>query len=988
MALFIYKLRVSFSKLTKILNRRKSVQLIAAICLFGIMMSTISITGYAQEGETGKITGILVDHETGDPLIGANVIIEGTTMGASTDLEGAFSITSVPVGTYTILILYVGYQETRITEVEIVAGESFKIDLGVKTEAITTDEVVVTAKLLENTEASLMKKRQKSAAVSDAVSAEEFAKTGSSDAADAVKQVVGASVVDGKYVYVRGLGDRYSNTQLNGAELPSSDPYKKAFQLDLLPTNLLDNIVTVKTFTPDRPGNFSGGIVDVATKAFPEDFTFKIGYSASVHSIATGNSNFLTYAGGDRDWLGTDDGTRALPDVLADGTITQDDLPSSRTDVRTDPAGDKGTASVTAGSSFTETMDFVRTSAPVNQGFSLSVGDQVATGGNTSLGYMASLTYKRSYDYYDNGEVGIYSLNPGATELNPQVQVSDEKGEEIANIGGLGTLTFNINPEQQIGGNVFYSRSGISTSRFQQGAWPQELDYDRVISNRVLTYTERDVLSSQIRGKHLIRGLFNTTAEWNASFSKTSQLEPDRRLIFSFVDTSRATPQYTILGSNFDKPSRYYRNLDDTGNIFNLHFTMPFSQWSGMASKFKFGGMYQKKDRDFQERIFSYLPDNDTFNEVDGDVSALFQHENLELFRDSTKFGFPVRGNVLTENSRLRNNYVGDQKIQGVYGMVDMPFSRKLRVIGGLRLETTDMEVVSNDSTLEVGRIDEDDLLPSLNVVYFLSNNMNLRLAGTRTLARPNFREIAPYSSKEFVNDFDFAGNPSLQRTLIVNVDARWEWFLRPGEILAFSAFYKEMTNPIERTFASGTTESNRIVTLDNVDKARIFGLEFEARSRLDKLAGFLSNFSFGGNLSLVKSEVDIAGAELENRLAIDSTASTTRNLQGQSPYTLNLDLTYSQFRWGTTASLHFNTFGERLSGVSRGATPDVFERPFNLLSFTLNQRLWQSLSANFAVNNILDSEYQEIYKFDGGDAFFQRYNRGISYSFGITYGL
>ncbi|MCB0258309.1 MAG: carboxypeptidase-like regulatory domain-containing protein, partial [Calditrichaeota bacterium] len=286
--------------------------------VLGLLIVHASPALLGQSGDSGTITGQLVDAQTGDPLIGANVLIDGTLLGASTDLDGLFVVTGVPAGTYTIVVDYVGYAQTRIEAVEVKAGESARLSLAMAPEAIQGDVVVVEARLLENTDASLLKKRQKAAAVSDAISAEEISRSGSSDAADAMSRVTGASVVGGKYVYVRGLGDRYSNTQLNGAELPSADPDKKAVQMDLFPSNLLDNIVTQKTFTPDQPGNFSGGIVNIGTKSFPDGFTLKFSTTSSYNTRSTFSDNILTYPGGDLDWLGMDDGTRDIPDLLAD----------------------------------------------------------------------------------------------------------------------------------------------------------------------------------------------------------------------------------------------------------------------------------------------------------------------------------------------------------------------------------------------------------------------------------------------------------------------------------------------------------------------------------------------------------------------------------------------------------------------------------------------------------------------------------------------
>ncbi|MCB0276345.1 MAG: TonB-dependent receptor [Calditrichaeota bacterium] len=939
--------------------------------------------------DNGTIAGILVDAANGEPLIGANVYIEGATLGAASDIEGAFVITGVPAGSYTVVVDYVGYATTTVTNVAVNAGATTKLEIGVKSQLIEADEVVVEARLLENNEASLLKKRQKSDAVSDAVSAEQFSRTGSGDAAEAVKQVVGATVVDGKYVYVRGLGDRYSNTQLNGVELPSSDPYKQSFQLDLLPTNLLDNITTIKTFTPDKPGNFSGGVVDVNTKSFPDERTFKVSYSTAYKSNVNYNGDFVTYAGGNNDWMGYDDGTRALPDFIANTKIGESGLPNNATQVRNELRGfsntDFAAVSAKTGKAFGSTMSTLRNSVPLNQGFSLSYGDQNKLGKTSSIGYSASLTYGRSFNFYEGGQINFYTLNRGASEFNPQLLLEDAEGSEEASLGGLGSFAYNINPQHQISGNLFYSRSGTSAGRFQRGSWPQELSESKVVTNHVLTYQERDVASYQLRGKHNIKSFLNSTLEWSGALSRTTQSEPDRRLVFYIEDTTTNT--FTITGSNFDNPSRYFRELQDNGKDLSLDWEVPFTQWSGGTAKFKTGYALKDTDRDFQERIFTYLPDNTLF-EDSGDISALFATENFDYYLDSSAFGLPVRGNIITENSKLRNNYTGGKNIQAFYGMLDMPLSSKLRVIGGVRYESTDIHTASLDTTIEQAKILEDDILPALNLVYYLKDDMNLRFAASQTLARPNLRETAPFSTKDFVGGFEIIGNPNLKRTLIQNYDVRWEWFTNPGEIFAISGFYKKLKNPIEKTFVSGTTQSNRIMTWENVENATLLGAEFEARVGLGFLSTALNSISLGGNLSLVKSEVDIAPEELNNRRGIDSTYSaTTRNLQGQSPYAVNVDLSYNNYRTGTTATLFYNTFGERLAGVNLGTTPDTYEQPKHQLDFVFSQK-FGPVQGKLSVKNLLDSAYKEIYKFQGNEAVFHEFKTGTYYSLGFTYSL
>ena len=350
----------------------------------------------AQEN-AGRIAGSIVDAQNGETLIGANVYLEQTTLGAASDLDGSYVILNVPEGSYTLIISVVGYAETKVTDVKVKNGQLTKIDLAIQPEIMTSETITVEARALKNNEASLLKDRQKSDAISDAISAEMISRTASGDAAEAMQKVTGASIVDNKYVYVRGLGERYSITQLNGAELPSSDPDRKAFQLDLIPANLLDNIKTLKTFTPDKPGNFTGGAVDIGTKTFPDDFTLNIRVGSQYNSQAHGNPDFLMYRGGETDWLGFDDGTRDIPEVLQE--TKKIPLPAeARFDEQKAADLDKYSTA------FNNVMNVQSEQMPLDAGLAVSVGDKILVGSGSTIGIQANLTYARRYSFYSGGQ--------------------------------------------------------------------------------------------------------------------------------------------------------------------------------------------------------------------------------------------------------------------------------------------------------------------------------------------------------------------------------------------------------------------------------------------------------------------------------------------------------------------------------------------------------------------------------------------------------
>ena len=948
-----------------------------------LIFPLLATTAFAQ---SGSIFGVILDQESGETLIGANVLVEGTLQGATTDLDGRFEINDLDVGAYNLVVSYIGYNSLTVTGVEVVEGEPVRLDLTMSPEAIGLEEVIVEARAVRNSEAVLLRDRQKAIAVSDAISSEAISRSGGSDAADAMEKVTGASVVAGKYVYVRGLGERYSNTQLNGADLPSSDPDKKAIQFDLFPANLLDNIVTLKTFTPDKPGNFSGGLVDIGTKSFPEEFSFQFSTSTSFNTETNFGEDYLFYSGGETDWLGYDDGTRDIPDALQIEDLEIPTPEAASIESRFRGNNEPALALDRFSKSFNNIMSPEFKTAPVNQGYSLSLGNKSMLFGKP-LGYVLSATYDRKASYYKGGEIGRYSFaGLGTNELAPDLLLDDSEGSTETSLGGLANLTYQFAPNHEVGFNTLYSRTGQSSARFQEGTWPKEFganDSTSLFINRTLEYSERTLTSFQLRGKHHFPNFLGATVEWSGSSARTQQDQPDLRF---FANTSRVIgqgePILTTNASGFRNPSRLFRNLDETNESAKLDVSVPFKFQNGQSGKIKFGGLIQRAERDFGERSFSITPNV----AYDGNDATYFSEENMGIIGTDTLSNGNLRytfGNVVVDRSKSRNNYGGTRNIAAGYGMIELPVNARFKVIGGVRLESTDIEVVSQDSTQGIGDLDEVDFLPAINLVYQLTNNMNLRAAATKTLARPTFREIAPFESFEFINGNFFIGNPDLQRTLITNYDLRWEWFTRPGEILAISLFYKKLFDPIERTIVGGT---NGQIKFQNVEEATVAGLEIEARTRLDFIIPALEKFAFGTNISFIDSNIDISGDELATRRGVNPDAPASRELQGQSPFIINADLSYENNESGTVAGFYYNVFGRRLANVSLGGTPDVFERPSPQLDFTLSQRLPMKWRVKLSVKNILGSEYKESYRFAGKDFIYQLYDPGRTFSLGFTF--
>ncbi len=951
-----------------------------------MLLILTTVAAFAQE--TGQISGTIVDGENGETIIGASIGIVGTTKGAASDIDGNYTISNLEPGTYDLRVSYISYQTQNITGVEVVAGETTRLDVVLQSDVTNLEEITVTAQAILNNEAGLLRQRQKSIAFSDAISAEAISRSGSGDAAGALKKVVGASVVGGKYVYIRGLGDRYTSSHLNGTELPSADPNKKAFQLDIFPSSLLENIVTLKTFTPDKPGNFSGGLVDVNTKDFPTERLFQISTSVSYLSGTTFEDILLSERG-DTDWLGYDDGNRDIPQIVVDylSDPNNDNFPRANT-AEDDPQLAQTLDQLS--NAFNTDFEPDPTNAYVNHGYGLTLGNQTSLFGK-ELGYIASLTYGESFDSYSEGVNAGYELigSPDdATALTPSFVYDDTKGSRTVDIGGLFNVAYKLNSNHKIRTTFIATQSGGQSGRLLTG-FDQNFA-GATLSNRVIEYTERSLFSTQLGGKHSLSGLGNTIVEWKTAYTKNSQTEPNRRLaVTQSVDRVLAGRDTTIhsFPNGLKFPLRFYRDLEEENFNASLDITIPFLSFNGDKGNFKFGGLYNTADRSFREDAFDFESDANQLlrrPDVRGNLDA---YVALSGIIDTENNGDPIFGVLPREISDDRNNYDGSRDISSAYAMVELPITDKIKLISGARIESAKIELVSQDTSVTVGSLDDTDLLPSVNLIYSLNDRMNVRSSVTRTLARPTFRELAPYITVNFSGGRQEIGNQDLNRTLIDNYDLRWEWFPNPGEVVAVSVFGKVMENPIETVIDLQAPDGDRI-TYKNVEEGRVYGIEFEVKKNLAFISKSLKNFGLSTNLTLVNSEVDIPEDEILDIRQTDPDAESTRPLFGQSDYILNADLAYENPEIGYNASLNLNKFGDRLSAVSFGATPNVYEKSYTTMDFLTSKLLGDHVEISFSLKNILNPDIENSQEFKGEEFINSSYKRGRSFSFGVKYKL
>jgi len=922
--------------------------------------------------QTGSLKGIITDAELNEELIGATIMIEGSAIGASSDFDGNYFISNIEVGTYTFICKYISFQSQKFENVEIKSGETTVINVALESVSMGLQEVVITAKASSRTEAALLSIQKKSANVIEGLSAEQMSRSGDSDAAAALKRVTGVNVVGGKYIFIRGLSDRYSKTTLNTAEIPGLDPNRNTVQMDIFPTSLIENIVVYKTFSPNLPADFTGGYVDIQTRDFPEDFRLDAEVSFGYNTQASLNSNFLTYKGSATDKLGFDNGFRSIPN-------------SAHYDIPEYPYKLQELTNITM--DFNKFMDPTRANSFLNSKVSFTVGDNKNIGKDSQLGYVFGFSYKHENEYYENGVKARYKLGgSGNSQLITEHRYDDILGRSEALWGALLNVSYKLNANHKIGLNIFKNQSGQSLARYMIGKKPSDDSDGLFIETRVLQWLERSLNTGQLRGDHYFKNLSKLKLEWMGALTYSYQDEPDMRFFTnSFYPDNNEENMYQIEPAIYKVPARYYRFMEEVNYNFKGDFTMNLGD-SQKAPKLKFGGSYLFKNRTFTDKRIDYTIQYPiSGNSYNGNVEEFLADENIgtnyPTYDSETgyNFGLYVRGNP---GDDLKNSYTADQTVTAAYAMIDTKFG-KLRFVGGLRYEHTLINSKSNDESLEPGYLNNYDFLPALNSTYELKENMNIRLNVSRTLARPSFRELAPYANENFAGGETYVGNASLQRTLINNIDIKWEYFMRPGEIVSVGVFYKGFINPIE--LVDNPKAQNSELKWENVDQANVYGIEADFRKKLDFMNA-LRNIKLGINISYIYSSVAIDSAELEAIRATDPDAKKIRPISGQSPYIINVFLGYHNDAIGFDANLVYNVTGPRIIINVKGGTPDIYEQPFHSLNFVTNKILGDNFVLSFKAKNILNSIYKQTYTYNSKEYIYRSFTRGSILELGIKY--
>ena len=918
----------------------------------------LSISVLAQT--TSKLTGKVLN-EKNEPLPGVSIKIIGGG-GTTTDNEGRFSLGLATGKKYDLEVTAVGYTAKLVNEVELLAGQLNELNIVLEVKSQTAENVLVTTRASsarKETVNAIIAFQKNTNTVASVISAESIRRSPDKNTGEVLKRTPGASIQEGKFIIIRGLADRYNQAMLNGILLTSTEPDRKTFSFDLIPAAMIDNIIINKAFVPELPGEWAGGLIQVNTKDIPSKNFFNVQLGTSINSKTVGKT-FYKDKGGKLDWLGIDDGTRGFPT----GYTTKYQF--GNLDKAQKAAIGKGMSNAWVA----EVTDVpVNISFQANGGFSGEVfGKKV--GANFGITYSKTSRYLKLLNRKNN-IVGL-GLDTIENDFN------DDRYLQEVSAGALGSISLQLNPSNKISLKSIVNVNTANQVTFRNGS-----DINRketLLTGTEFRFKQNTFFTSQLTGEHTLAK--SLRLKWYGAFNILDGYIPDQRRILY----SRATPQdpFTAIIANSlsqQSGSRIFQSLSDYIYTGGADLTYSFN-WLDQKQTLKGGYMMQVKDRLFDAILFAnYLPtDNLALRQLTPD--KIFAPENFgDGSINSNQFAFDA---IIDKTYR----YMANTILNAGYLQMDNQFTKNLRVVWGLRIENYDQLVGSVkkwDPRHTYSKV--TDFLPGINATLKLNAKTNLRLSGSQTVIRPELRELAPLNLYDFELNASVQGNPSLERTKILNTDLRYELYPRAGEMFTLGVFYKHFDKPIEQLLNEASGGASTFI-FENPESATAYGAEFEFRKKLDFAAG-LKNFTLQANASYIYSRVKDEGFDVD------------RTLQGQSPYVLNLGLLYDLENIGFSSTLLYNRVGERIYLVGDktvGADdPNIFEAPRSLLDLQFSKKLIKNKAElKLSISDILNQKQYFYQNLGTNKESFQvgvdasRFNRvyGTTYSITFNYSL
>lgn len=951
----------SFSKIFKM--KRIVFLLVVAIVLAGQAVA-----------QTGKIAGKIIDKKNGEDLIGASVLIMGTSKGSATDIFGSFEIPNVEPGTYSLQVRYISYKTIEIQDVTVEPGKTATVNISMETDdGLKLDEVVVKSSRVTNTESAVLIETKKADMVVTAVSAAQIAKSQDRDAADVARRIPGVTVIDNRFVIVRGLTERYNAVLLNNAFAPSVEPDVKAFSFDFVPSSMIDRFMVYKSPSPDLPGEFAGGAIKIFTKNIPEKTGVQLSYQTSFRQGTTFR-DFSLNPGSSTDWLGFDNGMRDLPAGF----------PANVRDVPTED-----TASLDAlGRSLKNNWGYETKSAMPDHRAGVTING-VKQLPKFKFGNITSISYTSTSIFTPSTRSDFNAYDVITQSSDTVFHYNDDIFMKRAKVGVLQNNAFSLGKDgdHKIELKNIFSQDGINETTLRSGRNFEEGTYRQEYSYR---YKQRTIYSGQLSGNHEFE-TSQTKFDWTGGYSMGKSTDPDwRRARYTKDVAAGPDDPYTAYVPFSAQPfylGRLYFNTDE--DIFMGSFNLEQRFRSKKHEKFvpglKAGSYIEKKNREFSVRNIGYAMGNFSsfdYSIAEQPIDQIFAPENINS----------VTGLKIDEDTKGSDSYDASNFLRAYYGMVMLPLW-KFNITGGVRIEHNTQDLNSYDITGAPINVNNDivSVLPSANVAFNIHERMLVRAAYGKTVNRPEFREIAPFYFYDFVFNAINLGNSNLNIAQVHNVDLRWEFYPTQAEVISIGAFYKRFEDPIEKYFMPGVgSGGTRSFTWGNAYTANNYGIEVEIRKTFAKLA---PNVRFLRDLGVVAN-----GAWIESRVQLSKNSSTEDNerpMMGQSPYVINTGVYYQNDSINLSANILYNVIGPRIVIVGVPGIPEVWEMPRNTLDFTISKGIGKHFDIRLSVQNILNAKYMLLQdaNVDGdldrhNDQSMQSFRVGQYYTVGVSYKL
>ena len=842
------------------------------------------------------------------------------------------------------------------------------------------EEVVATGTRLKGTATAVMEERKNQAFVADIMGAEQISRTGDSDAASALRRVTGLTLVDGKFIYVRGLGERYSSTQLNGLAVPSPDPTRNVIPLDLFPASIIESLSVQKSYSPSMPASFGGGNVDIRLKTIPSDFVFNM--QGSIGSNTNNFDDAYSYSGGSDDWMGEDDGTRAVPASIAErwdqknflDNLSQDEAVSLLKDVNRD-------------------YDPRLESVGPDFGANLSLGNSFDYNDDWRFGFLASVGYNKDTDVSEE-YIGEQPLRNG-DEIR-MVRFFDEVDTTEASVKWSTLLNVGIDYNRQH--RIDYSVVVLNDTRDQiqervGNTANITLSDNQRIREYNIQYEERKLFTNQIRGTHTFPELGFLGFDWKYSLGRSLRDAPGNMNALFLLEDDNLDGIYdketeSSLSNSFTAARYTFQELHDRVENYGYNFNLPYTidKWE---MEFKAGGNFMSKFRNAENRRFDV--NTRAFESSDDLVGSQFADIVSDNVLDSATF---TNVPILRDTTIAGDDYAAAQKVDAYYFEADLFFDNKWRISGGVRYEdfrqavvpfdprTNQIDIADDEDRLQLA-FQEDDLYPALALTYFMENDMQLRFSYGETVVRPDLREVSAATYIDPLTEFPIGGTPGIRTTAIKNYDVRWEWYREAGNNLSVGLFYKDMTDPIE-SVQSPAQDGPPLVRIANAESGELYGVEIEFLQGLEVFGdGVWDNLFLSGNVTLSDSEIQLDFQKIVEQTGVSAAITNTeRRLTGHSKYVVNMQLGYDSDNGEHSASLVYNVFGPRILIPGIDFFDDSFEQPFHSLDVVYKYYPDFNTTVTLKVQNMLDQEK----KIEFEDTLLRSETRGTAFSLSYRY--